>query len=174
MKERVVEVDVIKGKERGELKLRFMDVGKWSGKEAITPEVSSRLSRSMGSFTQAQQMQQLQDMQQMQSSQGAAVGADARNFARIGAEFEKMKNDRAEGNYSNTKAERGKRGAAVAMGRAKIREKSGGGLIVYPMGHSRALGVGGGVGGGNNGFDKVQKIGNGMLDSLQGDRRDFF
>ena len=55
-----------------------------------------------------------------------------------------------------------------------MRESNGGGAMhqmLNPMGHSYALGA---VSKKEGGFGLQSKIGNGMLDSLYGDRRDFF
>jgi len=147
MREKVVHVDVV-NKGTGELRLKFMDVGKWSG-HSFSNEVSNSFTASVN-----------------------GNNMDAANFARITKEFEKMKKDRFE--RSQSANPNSKSGRAVAHGRAKMRESSGGGAMqqmLNPMGHSYALGA---VSRKEGGFQYQEQIGNGMLDSLYSDRRDFF
>lgn len=145
MKEKVVQVDVV-NKGTGELRLKFMDVGKWSGHNFGEPPNAFAASMNPSSNK----------------------NADAANFARITKEFQKMKRDRLEGNASS------KQGRAVAHGRAKMRESNGGGAMAQmlnPMGHSYALNA---VSKKEGGYQYTSQVGNGMLDSLYSDRRDFF
>jgi len=151
MKEKVIEIDVVNGGE-GELKLKFMDVGKWSGHN-----FNSNSTGPINAFSRSK------------ASSNSTL--DAANFARITEEFEKIKKDRfARSSSVNGIEANSKSGRAVAHGRAKMREGPGG-KVVNPMGHSYALGA---VSKKQGGFEFQSKIGNGMLDSLYGDRRDFF
>jgi hypothetical protein len=179
LKEKIVEVEPVRGGIRdGYLKLKFRDVGKWSGRGggqggddvAFTGSEGWRNGAVFGASNNLG----------MTESGG---GVDAKRFARLTREFEKLKKDKLgdprhsyAGEGLRVRNKVGSRGGLTMSGGGRAakggRAAGGRGGLLNPEGHSKALGVS--LGGGGRGmFSKSQDMGTGMLDSF-GDRGAFF
>ncbi|GMI09899.1 hypothetical protein TrLO_g15289 [Triparma laevis f. longispina] len=122
MKEKLVVVE--KTRNGGSLKLKFRDIGKWSGRQegggGVMGMSGGIAGVSAGSF--------LKD---------PAQNEDGQNFARISREFQKMKNDRKMMSMSGKSTSKPTRGSKM---RSKAESGPLGSTLVNPMGHSLALG----------------------------------
>jgi hypothetical protein len=167
MKEDIVVVEPARGGAgKGYLKLKFRDVGKWSGRgqQDLMAAEEQGAARSMRSKFGNE------------SSMGGSGGSsEKQNFARISREFDKMRRDRL-GDPRDSYAGEG------AMLRNKIGSRGGlsgsvgRGSMVNPAGHSRSLAGGGSTkkgGMARQGFAKTSRMGDGHLDFFS-DRSAFF
>ena len=145
------------------LKLKFMDVGKWSGRGDSMGSGAgvglAGMSRSMGVGGLMGMMGDIQGLGGGGIARGGGEGTDKRNFARISREFEKMRRDRKWAGM----------GGGTGIGDVLRKTVDGGvngGAMVFSTGHSKQLR---GKGGGGEGTYAEA----GMLGGYS-DRRDFF
>jgi len=144
-------VSVVSSVGGGGFKLKFLDVGKWSGKSFTAEDAPNRKGGSGpgGNFH--------------------SKSLDPKHFARLTKEFERVKRDRMESTSKGRREVAGKRAASREDVRTTAKE---GGAILNPMGHSIALGGLKEIHRGG-GYAKVNRIGDGMYD-VGNDRRDTF
>ena len=121
MKEKLVVVE--KARKGGSLKLKFRDIGKWSGRQ--TGDVSGLMGMSGG----------IAGVSAGSFLKEPAQNMDGQNFAKISREFQKMKNDRKMMAMAKSTGNLGRQTKG-----SKMRSKAEGGTLVNPMGHSLALG----------------------------------
>ncbi|GMI45105.1 hypothetical protein TrCOL_g6561 [Triparma columacea] len=170
LKEKVVSVDTVRG--GGRLKLKFMDVGKWSGRGDSVGRGAGvglqGMSRSLGVGGLMGLMGGVEGLGVGGgiAREGIEGGVDKRTFARISREFQKLKQDREMGRLAESEGMGGK----GDLLRKTMDGGVGGGAMVFSNGHSKQL----------RGGDKREKGkkgwrggGAGML-GRHSDRRDFF
>ena len=135
MKEKLISVETTRT--GGSLKLKFRDIGKWSGRPGAGGTgtsggfVDMMMASGVGGGAGLGEMRSVGSFMKK-----VADNTDGKNFVRISREFERIRAERKM--MSTTK------GASSVLRPTKgsvLRVKSEGGTIVNPMGHSSALGA---------------------------------
>ena len=132
MKEKLISVETTRT--GGTLKLKFKDIGKWSGRAGAAGSSGGLVDMMMVSGISGGSGLAQSDVGRYMKK--VAENDDGRNFARISQEFERFRADRKlmSSRKSGSAAGRPTKGSI-------LRGKSEGGILLNPAGHSSMLGA---------------------------------